>query len=240
MTPRWQAHFQQFVKNKNKKARLGGNSKYKPHERKAFAGNSFDFWLAQNRGRVFIIGKLQNAFGKKRPMPKLKPIRATKAGMSQCLDGAPAGQVQSWGRLRLSDDFDIILPVLRTSFFFQSSQEEDVAWARGKLCQVGVQLGGDDEAVVEAGAGKKFRHLQIKRRSFFLLQQGRCLGSIWNFLTWMIYSMIRHVLQQLELRYLSLRNGVAAMLPLLLRWFCAYPNAIVKWQHWCLKGGLAL
>ena len=50
---------------------------------KAFVVNSFDFGLAQNRGsRVFIIGVWQSAFGKKSPMPKLKPIRATKAGMS--------------------------------------------------------------------------------------------------------------------------------------------------------------
>ena len=142
-------------------------------------------------------------------MPKLKPIRATKAGMSQCLDGAPAGQARSWGRLRPSDDSDIvILPVLRTSLFNQSSQEEDVAWAKGKLCQVGVQLGGDDEAVVEAGAGKKFRNCRSKEEAFFLLQQGRCFGSIWHSLAWMIYSTIRHVLQQLFFGLAGLNSGI--------------------------------
>lgn len=82
-----------------------------------------------------------------------------------------------------------------------------VVAAKRKLFQVGAHLTGDDEAVVEAGAGKKFRQLQIKRRIFFLLQQGRCLGSIWHSLAWMIYSMIRHVLQQLLFGLAGLNSG---------------------------------
>ena len=83
---------------------------------KALVVNSFDFGLAQNRGRrVFIIGVRQSAFGKKRPLPRLKPIRATKGGMSQCLDRALAGKVQS------SDDIWYYSPILSYFLIFFSN-----------------------------------------------------------------------------------------------------------------------
>ena len=142
-----------------------GSRKYNAHKMKAFVVNSFDFGLAQSRERVFITGVWQNAFGKKRRNALMDHWQT---------------------KVKSGEDFTArMMLVLFSQFYafpfcFKHLRKKNIAWAKRKLFQVGFQRTGDDEAVVEAGAGKKFRQLEINRRSFFLLQQGRCLGSIWH------------------------------------------------------------
>lgn len=59
-------------------------------------------------------------------MPELKPIRATKAGMSQCLDGALAG------KFKAGEDF--FAQIILVLYYLRKKK---IAGAKRRLLQVG-------------------------------------------------------------------------------------------------------
>lgn len=237
-TPRRQAQFEQIVKNQN--AMFGGTSKYKAHKTKVFVVKAFDFGLAQTSGRVFMVrGRVRLA--RNAQCKNLSQSERRKRGCPNVL-------MEHWQeKFEALEDFAAQMILVFVSqfhyafqFFVQTSQEEEyIAWAKRMLFQVGDRWGWGSG---EAGAG----HLQMNRRSFFLLQQGRCLGSAWHSLAWMIYLMICHVRQQLFFGLAALNSALSLPEAEPLQWFhchsedfCACLSASIKWQNWCFTGSPA-
>ena len=78
---------------------------------------------------------------------------------------------------------------------------------------------------------RSFATFRSKERAFSCCSKAGVLAAFgipllgW-FIQWFVMFFSNCYLALLDWIHLSLRNGVAAMLPVLLRWFCAYPKAI--------------
>ena len=147
------------------------------------------FGLAQNRERVYLIGVRQNASGLKRADPKvLKPKGVKKPKLK-----------------------DFLRPLSAPSKKLSKGGKANVEWARKKLQSEGVHVPDDDDAVVDACAGKRFRQVTIGRcptitrgrgasRGFFLLKEKRLLGFQMSSFRWLGFKVLSSPLKPFSKR----------------------------------------